>query len=528
MFDLVDGQQRLTTLVLTYHAVHAVAAQYELPLNSRSQDLLLRGRPGEPFELRSRLIPSEEDRRALAAILMSQDALSSGHAISDAFKQLRTVIEIEYVNNANFDNDARVANLELLLEVLKTSFTFIGIVIDSDDHAYEIFHSLNAKGTPLAESEKIKNYCFMQLARQQADAQVHEIHNAVWVPMCRIALGDEFGQRQEAVQLDDFLRTYLWIAYKNEVGNARLYGEFERFLSDKSESQKTPIDYFVQLTLVELRDQYAPAYAAVVRPAQGLTRPHEPPIAEALDRIRDFAVGNDANYLLVEIIRQYGRTHRSLKDVQSVIAAIQVLLSYCVWRKLCGRKGKQLNRIMSTAAQVIRNGAGDLSQVAGMLQAHLASLNGKEGWPSQDDLVYRLQYEELDGSNRQFSKRILACLNADKINAFVGDDIELEHIFPQGPHEEWKTTLGDSNFRQMERMQGSLANLTLLEAGMQSAAGNRGFNHKKAVYQKSSMQMTCDLWSYLEWDAASIESRAKLMAEHICRLWPKPETTIKG
>lgn len=222
MFDLVDGQQRLTTLVSAYHAVHAVAHQYDLQLKSHSSDLLLRGRDGDPFEFRSRLIPSEEDRRALASVLMNQQTSDQGHAIWEAFQKLRKEIETEYVNNGDFDNSRRVSNLELLLDDLKTCFTFIRIVIDSDDHAYEIFHSLNAKGAPLAESEKIKNYCFMQLARHRTDGEVHKVHNAIWRPMCACALGADFGRQEESKSLDVFLKTHLWIAYKNEVGTAHL------------------------------------------------------------------------------------------------------------------------------------------------------------------------------------------------------------------------------------------------------------------------------------------------------------------
>lgn len=295
-----------------------------------------------------------------------------------------------------------------------------------------------------------------------------------------------------------------------------------------SESRKRglAIDRFIEQTLCELRDEYAPAYAGIAQPEQTLTRPYEQPLILAVRRLPEFGVKDEAIYLLAEILRQYLRTLRSLVDLQAASDSIHVLLSYCVWRKLCGRggqKGKQLNRIMSTAAQMMRNAQVALTQIPAMLGAHLSNLSGRDGWPNHDDLVFKLQYEELDANNRQFSKRILACLNSKSIEGTAGDDFELEHIFPQAPHEEWRA-YGNSKYQHLERMQKSLSNLTLLEAGLQSAAGNRDFPHKKLTYQKSSMQITTELCSWETWNPEVVQSRSELLSEKIAILFPRPKS----
>jgi Protein of unknown function DUF262/Protein of unknown function (DUF1524) len=542
LFFLVDGQQRLTTILLLIKALRDHALELGVTgLVAEAEMFLLNGQPGMPDDRRLKLVPARVDRDELLGVLQLAPSNPHSGLIEDAHAWLSRQIRDSFITGWKPEEAER--NLTDLLDVVTRRFQTVWIEIGGDEYAYEIFHSLNTKGTPLAESEKVKNLCFMKM-RPLGDAALVDLHRNVWERMAaECARGDD-GPARESVVLDRFLLVYLWIAWKGDFGPRQIYGEFKNYFEtnrcppvDGRRDTNLEPDAMRQL-LVELSSEYAPAYAIIRHPAL-LVLPQEAPLRRAVERLRHLGCGDDADYLLLELGRCYLAWNRPVADA---IRAVETLTSYFIWRRLCGISTKQHNRIFSQVGKELRRArlAGNVREMgsfADLLARQLIDLPATDDrWPdTQSDLRQKLI---LGGQYRQraadFIKHILWYLERGSMTDEPPGALSIEHIFPDPTTpapDGWRQELNDDELRLMEQRANGLPNLTLLESNepaLQNEAGNRPFSRKRDVYARSQFQMTRNLCAFQRWGPREIERRADELVRRICQLWPRPETGTGG
>ena len=103
-------------------------------------------------------------------------------------------------------------------------------------------------------------------------------------------------------------------------------------------------------------------------------------------------------------------------------------------------------------------------------------------------------------------------------------DLEVEHIFPQSE----RIALPGYGFQDEEEyltFQGRLGNLTLLESALNSSAGDESPEHKTEIYQKSEVPGTSELGYELEnegFNKARISERTDTISEFCLERWPIP------
>jgi hypothetical protein len=192
LFFLVDGQQRLTTMIVFVKALREAAQQRGfIAMVAKADAFLLSGQPGLPDERRLKLIPARDDREDLLAILGLRAAANTDGLIFQAFNWLKRRIQDDFV--AGWNDKESEQNLSDVFDVVTSRFQMVRIEIGGDEYAYEIFHSLNTKGTPLAESDKVKNYCFMKMS-PLGEAELDAFHRDVWETMAHECCRGDSGK----------------------------------------------------------------------------------------------------------------------------------------------------------------------------------------------------------------------------------------------------------------------------------------------------------------------------------------------
>ena len=147
---LIDGQQRLTTLLILLIAMRDKAKEYPGSLADKIHDLFLINKYQDDLDF-FKLLPTQDDRSVLIGLIGSPQHKLPG-LLLDAYLHFSRLI-------ARCSKD----ELENLLSLVTSRLVFVSIVLAADDNAYVIFESLNFKGMPLTQADLIRNYFLMRV-----------------------------------------------------------------------------------------------------------------------------------------------------------------------------------------------------------------------------------------------------------------------------------------------------------------------------------------------------------------------------
>ena len=166
-YVLIDGQQRITTILLLLAAIRDVAQSEGGTLAQEIEEQLLTNKFKSGDDA-AKLLPTQADKEAFKAALNGQAVLNTNNQIWKA--------------KSFFDRKLRAQDrpsTELLRRAITKHLVIVSIVLDKDDDPHLIFESLNARGLPLSQADLIRNYFLMRFSVGSQE----EIHKIYWEPI---------------------------------------------------------------------------------------------------------------------------------------------------------------------------------------------------------------------------------------------------------------------------------------------------------------------------------------------------------
>jgi uncharacterized protein with ParB-like and HNH nuclease domain len=283
-FILIDGQQRLTTLLVLLAVIRDKARSQPGNLADKIEDLLLKNRHQDNNDI-YKLLPTQMDRVGFFAI-MDGEPLPNDHKIRRAYeffeKRLRLQPEI---------------GMEKLYNVIRNSLVLVSIVLDKDDNPYLIFESLNAKGEPLTQADLIRNYFFMRI---HVNAQ-EKAHAEYWKPM----------QEQLGPSLTEYIRHFLMRDGRN-VKQSEIYYTLKEAVEEGSEDRI--IGYLQEVAT------YSKYYAKLLDPGEEKSKK----ISGRMTRLNRFEATTAYPFLL-NVYRDYETGELSEDDFASLLDVLEWL-----------------------------------------------------------------------------------------------------------------------------------------------------------------------------------------------------------
>jgi len=187
-FDIVDGQQRLTTFHLCFAAIRQVATQRQyVDLVSKLDILLLLSSDlseADKSSGRYKLSPTAFDREHFRDVIdLSADEIRSkypenfhknGKIKSGAPKCIAGYWFFLDRIHAFIDQEPPKARERLLAltDTIFQNFHFIVITLSKEDDPQVIFATLNTGGQPLAAMDLVRNDVFLRATRNREDEQL--------------------------------------------------------------------------------------------------------------------------------------------------------------------------------------------------------------------------------------------------------------------------------------------------------------------------------------------------------------------
>lgn len=490
--DIVDGQQRLTTLIILLKAIAIFLEKSGGELEKVEADKL------------NELIVKDNGRLILlqtnhVSKVMFANYLTKGKMPNE--NELTTQAEFNlnqaFLECEKFVEGFGTSNAVLnLLKIVKNRLDFIFYVLEDEGAVYTVFEVLNSRGLAVAWLDKCKSMIM---------GIVFENYSSVLAKEKMILLHDIWSNiystiGKQLVKDDEILTVSATLWYEGESLGKPLSVEksVECFRNTCLENAEKTVDVSQWILKVtkELVKLYSNTRLNAVTDIS-----HARMLAIAI-RLADHYSQSDREEMLAE----WEKVTFLIFGLHRMDSRFRVGDYVRVARKI----SKNLIS-KDDAVQEIHSIADRFT-----IQEATSKIMGEDWYGSYDnDLKYLLyRYEEY-----------LTAKAGEKVSEDIWEKIwsatpatTIEHIHPKTYTDKWKGKIGNSQ-EDIDEVVNRIGNLILLPPGINSKAGQKTFEEKKEVYKSYHLLMLNKIVGLSDWNKATIDNREMELLSFIEEMW---------
>ena len=526
--ELIDGQQRLTTLSILLTACYSVLADHQEDLDEDQEDLFRDvGRQLVISSVKTpRLLLQTQGNNRVDYLGMLREAgvkvdapdtrMDRRRLIAKCFSYFRDAI-MELTEDSGEPGVPPMTAVGAALRVMEAAneAIIVKIEVSSASDAFTLFESLNNRGLPLSPVDLIKNQ-FLALSDVRGAMSVEDAF-ALWDGMLR-NLGDSYTTHER------FLRHYYnaFLAELPSVQNASVA------------TKKNLIRIYETLFKGDLTEQIhrLVSASAIFGRIACTTEREDPTQLDAAYGTLNRVQAAPSFMLLLWLKTHQEDKHLSEADL---ITVTNMLVSFFARRNVTGYPATyMLSRMFMGIIRDSMEAEGPeiLRIIADALRRN-----------SSDDEAFRWRLEQdLYTENVDAARFVLTSLSEQGMTAENRRDLwerqsgryvwTIEHILPQGEHlpPAWVEMLGgeEAAAQTQQEYAHKLGNLTF--SGYNSNLGNKGFLDKRDhqdsngnyIGYRNGIPLNRDLAHKESWGPHDIQERTQHLVERALVLFPLP------
>ncbi|MDZ5335864.1 DUF262 domain-containing protein [Helicobacter pylori] len=475
-FVIIDGQQRVTTIMLLLKAIETKIPNEEI---KKEIDGLL-NLTGQKLRLK----PIKSDKEAFDLVMQNRSHEIQGVShIRNNYKFFTKELD-NYISKGY-----RIE--EIYGAFLRLKIVAIGLELGEDDPQV-VFESINATGVQLKGLDLIRNYLMMG---ENSDNQ-NRLYNTYWVP-----LEDWLGEKD----LNDFIKTYLRIYFEDRLKE----GEREVYYALKAHHRDNfPDD--IQGLMSDMRE-YGRIYQIFLdRDHYFLHRGDPQQLANLRLCIKDlvkikFGV---AKPFILRCARDF---EEGKLDYENFCEILQILISYFVRRSVCGDSTPTLTRVLYSLYRQLENVSADA------LKRYLGKSVGLAAFPNDDKIKAAFLVRNAYAANQVCKFILLEIEKLSNAEPPKEENLEVEHFYPKTPTQEWRDRVGDYFTFEQDYLN-NFGNLTL--SGQNQKLGNKPYEAKIALMEQYSSLHLNDYFinNTHSWGIEEVKARSEYLADLFCQV----------
>jgi alkylated DNA nucleotide flippase Atl1 len=486
---LVDGQQRLTTLMLAMCAIRDHVSQSDRDQRDRINELYLvnKWQHGDDY---LRLKPTKADLASYLACIQSTADAGGPDGIGNAYRFFRQRL-------ASADDPDDPFDIQRIERAISDLLALVEITADRNDNVHRIFESLNNTGLKLSEADLVRNLIFMLLPTRG-----EKVYETVWLPM---------QDRLTAEQLEDLFYLYLIVSGQDRTRRDAIYLGMEKQLEPLRGNEDA-----VEAIVREL-DRRARHFARIV------TAEQEPDLRlrAVLRRLNTW----EAQIAYPALMFLLDKQERGEVSIDELVEATGYIESFLIRRMISAVPTNNLNRIFNALINQLPADKPVAHAIRDVLSRE------RSYWPTDQMLRDAIATKPFYFQGRPLQRQVVLRRLEQSYGSREPVDLDkaaltIEHVLPQTPTTQWLSMLaeeadpGETPEELHKRLVHTLGNLTL--TAYNTELSNNPYERKQDLLKASNLEMNKRIAATPRWGKREILARAADLATQAIGIWPSP------
>lgn len=510
LYDIVDGQQRLTTTILFFSAIRAILLENNLSDEAGqvfSSYIMLSGGIGTKIQ-KPKLLVNESFTSFFEEYIynVAFKGEISSKSIDRNEKKLRdvynffhkTVIEKLDVDMVNSPEEIQAYFGELINKLIES--IIIQIKVKSDEEAYRIFESMNSRGVDLSTADLLKNYILSTVDRGSEDETLLK-----WKEMEMCIKESELKK----FNLSKFIR-YYWLSKYDFVTEKNLYNSIK---SQKIASVELINNLNKSAKLFKMFGSSSKEDWVEEFSSTGIKLPK---IISSMRALRLFET-TQCFVLFLTLVENKEKINFDFGYVFEAIESYHFM--YSAVAKLPGNKVEKLyQRTSENINKILQGNSSDDKDVSKRIQSSLSDLiRGLDKLKPNFETFSEQFRDNVTYDNRQIIRYVYGKIEkylilesksgVSEIDFYSSSEYNIEHILPVEP-EKW-----GYNKKDTKEFTDLFGNLIIVDKGINSRMQNFKLEEKIEILDKSPLIIVKTFLHALKnkegliWDKDSINDR---------------------
>ncbi len=470
-YIIIDGQQRLTTLMLILKALSMVAEKVGDSCYHEIEEQYLHNKYCDE-EYKVKLKPIKSDNNQFILLLNDKiDDMDEDTHIYQNFILCKERFERWYKQGIK---PSQVLEALTKLEIVEIVLT------KGEDDPQVIFESINSTGLDLSNADLIRNFLLMNVDDQE------RLYEEYWLPIEK-----KLRKKTDYSNMDAFFMQYIIYKTSKPTNNRQLYNNFVKLFKDNNYTQEA--------ILKELK-YYSEIFQAFVYGNEKYS--------ETINRLlKNLRILNQTTCypFLLHVFDDY---HKKIIDQATVEKILHFILSYLLRRLVCGVQSNSLRGLFTYLYNRIFKVSINKQKYYESINKFLFTISTKDVVPPVAEFEKSLQTSNVYSNNALCRFLLIDIENGDSKEILQAENLTIEHIMPQTLSSDWSYIKPEEHEEYLH----TLGNLSV--TGYNSELSNKSFKEKQEIIKENSkaIVLNSDILDKDIWNIQSIKLRAKRLA----------------
>ena len=490
-FNVIDGQQRITSVMLFMKALHDLSDDVKLQKQIRNGYLL----NADDEEIKVKLKQVETDSSIFEKLIIHKDFREENFTEQEKGSNIYT--NYQFFKERIAESSVSIADLYNAVSLLE----IIDVCLTTED-PQEVFESMNSTGKSLTNTDLLRNYLLMALSHTVQE----KLYKKYWA---------KIQNNVGAKMMEQYMVHYLIMKRKSDSINLRhrsskinknnLYDSYKLYFTPEQKNdngtEKLLSDMF----------RYSNVYRKIVN-NDNISSDLDKAIYELI-----YELNADQAAIFLLYLLDYQDQH-GISDAD-MLEAVKAIISYVFRLKMF--KGSVSSQFFALTIQYFDR-CDEATSFIDKVWIALTSGQGSYRFPR--DREFQSAFETKDmylEFKPPLIRYILYKFERSRTKEVVEqDNTTIDHILPQDT-KLWRDHLASISDNAYQDCIHKIGNLTLTK--LNSEMSNNPFEQKKQVYKVSNYSITRDLADYSDWSSNEIKARCVSMAEEAVKIWALPD-----